>query len=90
MAGPAEWGIEHEENNGTTWLVWHLATRITVADFLWSKRECRRYVASGEAQADLDLILAHRRGEHAEINPDCRECGKAAELAETTAGRAGQ
>jgi hypothetical protein len=46
------------------WAVCHTSSD-TILAFCGSPGECRSYVASGEAQADLDRMLAHRRGEHA-------------------------
>jgi hypothetical protein len=55
-----EWGFAREEDETTSWTVKHLPTRTVVAEFLGSLRQCRAYVASGEAQADLEKILARK------------------------------
>ena len=53
-----EWLMERSEDDGTTWLVAHRPERTIVADYLGSLRQCRVYVGSGEAQADLERIQA--------------------------------
>jgi hypothetical protein len=70
-----EWLLERSEDDRTTWLVAHMPERVIVADYMASLTECRAYVASGEAQADLERILAHERGEHeAERSTSCVKC----------------
>jgi hypothetical protein len=56
------WGMDRIEDTGTTWQVVHRATKTVVADFLGSLRQCRAYIASGEAQEDLEHIRAHEGG----------------------------
>lgn len=51
-----EWRFERLEDAGTTWIVAHAATKTVVCDCLGSLAGCRAYVASGEAQADLERI----------------------------------
>lgn len=73
------WQFEREDSPGTPWLVYSLP-RIADDSYalpvavLSSLRACRACVASGQAQADLDRLLAHERGEHAERDPSCRRC----------------
>jgi hypothetical protein len=52
------WAFARNEDEGTTWSVGHVPTRTVVADFLGSLEQCRAYVASGEALADLERITA--------------------------------
>jgi hypothetical protein len=53
-----EWLMTREEDDASTWVVAHLPERVIVADYMASLTECRAYVASGEAQADLERIQA--------------------------------
>lgn len=70
-----EWLMERSEDERTTWLVAHLPERVIVADCLGSLGACRAYVASGQAQADLELTRAHERGEHEnERDTSCARC----------------
>jgi hypothetical protein len=69
-----EWGMEHFEDDGTTWNVVHLPTKTVVADFLGSLTQCRRYTGSGEAADDLKRIQAHD-GEHGSaLDKECPRC----------------
>lgn len=70
-----EWGMDCLEDRGTTWEVVNKPTKTVVAGFLGSLTQCRRYVGSGEAEEDLELLQAHDRGEH-EGQPDgaCPAC----------------
>jgi hypothetical protein len=58
-----------------TWAAGHLPTETEVRGPLRSLAACRAYVGSGEAWADLEVLLAHKQGGHRE-NPaeGCREC----------------
>jgi hypothetical protein len=63
------WDFEREESPGTPWLVYHKpsvadGSLVTPVNMLSTLRECRWHVAAGEAQRDLDRLLAHGRGEH--------------------------
>lgn len=58
------WLLVREESRGTPWLISHQATD-TVVDEAGSLRQCRVMIASGHAQAQLERLLAHERGEHA-------------------------
>jgi hypothetical protein len=59
-----EWMMTREEDDASTWVVAHLPERVIVADYMASLTECRAYVASGEAQADLErLTVAAPTGE---------------------------
>ena len=70
-----EWAMERLDDDGSTWTVAHRETKTVVADFLGSLRQCREYVGSGEAQADLERLLAHGRGEHdGKPAGQCPEC----------------
>lgn len=82
-----KWGLEQMEDDGTTWFVVRLADapedeNVVVADCFANLTRCRAYIASGGAAADLALLQAHARGEHAERVPVCAECDREAEAAE--------
>lgn len=59
-----QWELEREDSPGTPWLVIHKPTKEFV-DLLGTLDACRAYVAAGHAQAALERIQAHNRGEHA-------------------------
>lgn len=61
------WVLAHEEDDTTSWTVGHLPTKTLVADFLSSLKQCRAYVGSGEAQADLERMQAEAAAK-SEIN----------------------
>jgi hypothetical protein len=68
------WLMERLEITGTPWSVIHADTK---AELRWhgTLRACRVYVASGQAQADLELVQAHDSGEHtSEREPSCVRC----------------
>jgi len=68
------WAFSREESPGTPWLVIHKPTGLLV-DTAGTLADCRAYAASGGAQADLELVRAHGRGEHdAERDPRCPKC----------------
>ena len=73
------WLFDREDSPGTPWLVYR-APGTEGGEYggpvsmFGTLRGCRWYVASGNAQADLDRLLAHNRGEHAERNRQCRKC----------------
>ena len=70
-----EWDLVREENEGTTWTVRHRQTRTVVDSFVPTLTDCRAYVASGQAQEDLELIQAHERGKHeTERSASCPRC----------------
>ena len=70
-----DWGMNREDEAGTPWSVTHLPTGIVVDRYVPSLTDCRAYVASGQALADLEFIQAHERGEHeAERNTSCVKC----------------
>lgn len=52
------WGFAREEDGTTSWTVTHLPTRTVVDSFVPTLTDCRAYVASGQAQADLERIQA--------------------------------
>lgn len=68
------WGMERLEDNGTTWSLFALPSRTLIGDCFGTLDDCRAYVASGDAQRDLDLIEAHARGEHRGHDPACAKC----------------
>lgn len=69
------WGMDREDEPGTPWSVTHLPTGIVADPCVGTLDDCRAYVASGQAKADLELILAHERGEHeAERDTSCPRC----------------
>ena len=53
-------GFAREEDAATSWTVTHLPTKTVVETFLGSLLDCRAYVGSGEAQADLERLLAEK------------------------------
>jgi len=57
-----EWGMDRLEDAATTWEVAHKPTKTVVCDYLGSLRQCRIYVASGEARQDLERIQATEGG----------------------------
>lgn len=68
------WLFERLEVAGTPWSVTHAETKTEVT-WTGTLRGGRAYVAAGHAQADLDRLLAHGRGEHdAQREPACGWC----------------
>lgn len=63
VTADGNWGLEHLEDAGSTWLVAHLPDKAIVGDYLGSLRECRAYVGSGEAQKDFEGLM-HEQGKH--------------------------
>jgi hypothetical protein len=69
------WSMAREDEAGTPWSVTHLPTGIVVDRYVGTLDDCRAYVANGGAQADLERIQAHQRGEHkAERDKTCPRC----------------
>lgn len=69
------WGLDREDKSGTPWSVIHLPTEIVTDSYVGTLTDCRAYVASGQALADLELIQAHLRGEHeTERDTSCPKC----------------
>jgi hypothetical protein len=68
------WDFEREDLPGTPWAVTHRPTETVVDRYVGTLDDCRAYVASGQAQADLDLIRAHELGGHE--NERSRSCPK--------------
>jgi len=69
------WAMDHQDLPGTPWAVIHRPTGIVVDPCAGTLADCRAYVASGEAQADLDRIQAHERGGHeSERDKACPRC----------------
>jgi hypothetical protein len=73
MTGPECWGaetldgiwaFEREESPGTPWLICHRESGI-VAGQCSALRGCRAFVAAGHAEAALERLQAHDRGDHA-------------------------
>lgn len=58
------WDFERQEVTGTPWAVLNAATGIVVDSCVGTLDDCRAYVASGQALADLERIEAHERGGH--------------------------
>lgn len=80
------WTFERQEVPGTPWVVIHLATGIVVDFCVGTLTDCRAYVASGQAQADLERILAHEHGEHdSERDEECPKCWAETETKGTAA-----
>jgi hypothetical protein len=73
------WDLTREDDVDTNWLTYH---RPSVADGTCERpvglhanlRACRAYIASGQAQAALDRMKAHQRGEHVERDSWCVMC----------------
>lgn len=71
----ALWDFEREDEPGTPWSVTHVPTGIVVDRYAGTLTDCRAYVASGQAQADLELIQSHERGQHeADRDKACPKC----------------
>jgi hypothetical protein len=69
------WSFGRQELPGTPWAVVHRPTGIVVDPWVGTLDDCRAYVASGEAQRDLERIQAHERGEHEnERDKACPRC----------------
>jgi hypothetical protein len=69
------WSFERQEMPGTPWAVVSAETGIVVDSCVGTLTDCRAYVASGQAQADLDLIRAHLLGKHEnERSRSCPRC----------------
>jgi hypothetical protein len=69
------WDFERLEIAGTPWAVTHKETGIVVDSYAGTLDDCRAYVANGGAQADLERIQSHQRGEHeAERDKGCPKC----------------
>jgi hypothetical protein len=63
------WDFEREDSPGTPWLVYHLpscrdGSYAMPVHLTGTLRACREYVAAGHAQASLERLQAHERGEH--------------------------
>lgn len=58
-----QWAFAREEDETTSWTVTHLPTRTVVDSCVGTLTDCRAYVASGQAQADLERIRAASKGE---------------------------
>ena len=68
------WAFKRLELPGTPWVVIHRATK---EELEWQPTlpDCREYVAEGWAQADLERVWAHDRGEHrAKRDLACLKC----------------
>jgi hypothetical protein len=69
------WSMAREDEAGTPWSVTHLPTGIVVDRYVGTLTDCRAYVASGQARADLARIQAHQRGEHkTDRDKSCPKC----------------
>ena len=69
QTGDGLWAFEREDSPGTPWLVYHLpscrdGSYAMPVHLTGTLRACREYVAAGHAQASLERLQAHERGEH--------------------------
>lgn len=74
-----KWGMEQLEDDRTTWFVVRLpdvpeGKKTVVSNCRGTLNDCRAYIAGGYAQADLDRLQAHERGEHRDHDPACAKC----------------
>ena len=68
------WKYERIEDTGTLWTVLHVPTG-TEGAYYGTLTAARAATANGSALADINLRLAHGRGEHeAERDPMCGRC----------------
>ena len=69
------WGFDREDMPGTPWSVTHLPTGTVVDRCVGTLDDCRAYVASGGAQADLERLRAHEDGGHKDQrDKECVKC----------------
>lgn len=69
------WDFTREDEPGTPWSVKHRPTGTVVDCYVGTLTDCRAYVASGQAEADLDRIQSHERGGHeTERDRACPRC----------------
>lgn len=50
------WAFAREEDETTSWTVTHLPTRTVMDSCVGTLTDCRAYVATGQAQEDLERI----------------------------------
>jgi hypothetical protein len=63
VTADGKWAAERSEDEGTTWFVSSLPAKAVVAEYLRSLAECREYIGSGDALADLERIQAEAEAE---------------------------
>jgi hypothetical protein len=69
------WKYERLEEIRTPWSIQHVPSGIEVGTWAGTLSEAREMTANGTAQADVELQMAHQRGEHdAERDPGCVKC----------------
>jgi hypothetical protein len=69
------WDLAREDEPGTPWSVTHRPTGIVADSHVGTLTDCRAYVASGQALADVERIQAHERGEHeTDRDKECVRC----------------
>ena len=60
------WKFERLEATGTPWSIFNVPSGIEVGTWAGTLSEAREMTANGSALADVELQMAHQRGEHAE------------------------
>jgi len=69
------WAFERLEVTRTPWSIVHKPSGIEVGVWAGTLSEAREMTANGDALADVELQLAHQRGEHdAKRNTGCVRC----------------
>jgi hypothetical protein len=69
------WKYERLEEVRTPWSIQHVPSGVEVGTWAGTLAEAREMTANGSALADVELQLAHQRGEHdAERNVGCVRC----------------
>lgn len=63
LTADEQWMCERQDDDGTTWSVGHMPSKTVVTSCLGSLTQCRAYIASGEALADLERLQADGKGE---------------------------
>jgi len=68
------WKYERLEEPRTPWSISHVPSGVEVGTWAGTLSEAREMTANGSALADVELQLAHQRGEHADRDPGCVKC----------------
>lgn len=68
------WKFERLEEVRTPWSILHVPSGIEVGSWAGTLSEAREMTANGSALADVELQMAHRRGEHVQRDPGCVMC----------------
>jgi len=68
------WAFERLEMSGSPWSLLHKPSGIEVGTWAGTLSEAREMTANGSALADVELQMAHQRGEHAQRSPACVKC----------------